>query len=1093
MSDIASWLDQHGLGKYAQVLLDNDVDFDVLAEVTEDDLNDFGLSFGDRKRFLKLVREHSEELNAPREPGQLAKAQSVQSAAERRQLTVMFCDLVGSTALSESMDAEDYREVLAAYQGAASAAIKAQDGYIARYMGDGLLVYFGYPNAQENDPERATRAGLEVIDAVSALQVGPRLEVRIGIATGPVVVGDIIGEGASEEAAVLGETPNLAARLQGAAAPNTVLLSPTTQQLLKGRIETEALEPVKLSGLSRSIAAHRALRARSLSDVSETQLDSSPLVGRDVEVALLERAWQHAQSLEGQAVLLSGDAGVGKSRLLRAFQATVAEDGRTRVQWHCSPYYQTTAHFPAIDQLKRSMSLDEQDAGNGLSRLRTMVSHLGLDQQDLVPILALLLGVPMDGPHAMADYSPDEIKRRLISAQVELLLAAAKQAPLLFIIEDLHWADPTTVEVLREMVAAIRDKSVLILMTARPEFRPPWSEQSNAMAHRLSSLTRSETMALVRGLAQGHGLNPEFVERIVERTDGVPLFIEELTQSLLESGGDVGVPTSLQDSLMARLDRLGDGKELAQMAAVIGRTFSIDALNALAELSSEAVEQRLIQVVDSGLVRRRTSGEYEFKHALIRDAAYDSMLRNTRRRLHGRYAEHLQANGTGERQPELLAQQYAEAGHADQAIDYWTRAGDSALMHAAQSEAAAHFQRALELIGSLDPSVRNSSEELAVLLRLGQAQLGGFGGAAPQTIETFARAAELAKDHGSLADTCRALYGRRVGLLISGRTVETLDAARDFERLAHESGDEWVLAVANRLSGGTQYIMGQLHEARKSLLHVLASRDILDQGPGGFGHDPYFTAVSTLMHVEWALGYPQTAIDRSVEHLLAMDRKVLNSNSVSLALVWHLLLALWCRRQDLAADTVDKLEHHTRRSGGRFWEYMCMWGKGACLIRSGEPREGLKILEQGHRGFVETGALQHVPFALILAAEGHLVFGDIRRCLVLLSEADELVAQTSQRFYEAEIHRLRGAALVVDGKIEAAQASYQRALLVARSQDSKSWELRAAIGLAQLWVGLGKRDEALDLLAPIYNWFEQGHDLPDLLDAKRVLEQLERA
>ena len=764
---------------------------------------------------------------------------------------------------------------------------------------------------------------------------------------------------------------------------------------------------------------------------------------------------------------------------------------RRRVQWHCSPHHQTTANYPVIEQSKRSIGLDDDDPHGSLERLEAMVNDIGLDAKDTVPRLARLLSIPIHDKYATPEYSPEEIKRRVLIAQLDLLLAAAEQIPVLFIIEDLHWADPSTVEVVGEMVTAIADSRVLMLMTSRPEFQPPWGTPSNGTTHRLNSLTKSETRALVRGIVEEQGLTAETLERIVERTDGVPLFIEEVTKNLLESSGDVSVPSSLQDSLMARLDRLGASKELAQIASVIGRSFALDALEALAERPRAAVEQGLAQLFDAGLVRRRTNGEHEFKHALVRDAAYDSMLRKSLRKLHERYASYLKASGAGERQPELLAQHYTEAGDAPQAIDYWTRAGDKALAHAALPEAVAHFQRALALLDGLNAPARRHSDELSVLLRLGQAQFGAVGGAAPPTMETFRRATELAQEFGSLADTCRAHYGRWVTLVISGRTLEALETSRKIGQLAVEADNQWAQAISNRLYGGTLYLRGQLHEASKAMQHVIASRDVLEQGPRGFGHDPYFTAESTLAHVEWALGFPEAAIVRSEQNLGALDPAAMNANTVSFILAWHLMLTVLCRRQDLLSDTIETLHEHSRRSGGKFFASIGMWAKGAYLIRSGQVHEGLRVAQHGCREYLGTGALQQVQLAYLVAAEGHIADGDAHGGLAALTEAEEVTTRTSQAFYEPEIHRFRGTALVLEGDLKRAQASYSKALEIAQAQDAKSWELRAATGLAELWGRQGKPDEAVNLLAPIYGWFTQGEDLPDIVDAKRLLEWLE--
>lgn len=1091
MGNIKSWLESHRLEKYADLFIENEIDLDILDDLTMDELKELDIPLGARKRILKAIAAGGEDSLSTKAVGSTPSAASGREA-ERRQLTVMFCDLAGSTALSESMDPEDYREVISAYQTGASRVVAEHDGYLARFMGDGLLIYFGYPQAQENDPERAARAGLAIVEAVGALPFSPELAVRVGIATGPVVVGDIIGEGASEEVAVLGETPNLAARLQAAAAPNSVLLAPATQRLLRGSVETQALAAVDLKGLSEPIVPHRALRPRSLSEVSSARFDTSPLVGREVEVALLERAWLHAQSGEGQVILLRGEAGVGKSRLLRAFQDSINAEERRRVQWHCTPYHQNTANYPSVEQIKRSIAFDDADAVASVERLRAMVTSLGLKTQQVVPMLAWFLSIPVGDAYTTPESSPEELKLRALAVQVDLLLAAAKQAPVLFILEDLHWADPSTLEVLGEMASAIEDSRVLILMTARPEFEPPWDAQSNSIVHGLNSLTKSETRTLVQRLAEQQGLTTEMVEGIVERSDGVPLFIEEVTKNLLESSGSVGVPASLQDSLMARLDRLGASKELAQMASVIGRSFALDTLVALTGWPRAAIEQGLTLLADAGLVRRRTSGEYEFKHALVRDAAYDSMLRNPLRKHHARFAEHLKVSGVGERQPELLAQHYTEAGDDEQAIALWILAGDRALAHAAQSEAAAHFGRALALLDGLEESTRRPTDELSVLLRLGQAQFGALGGAAPQTIKIYTRAAKLAKDFGTVADMCQAQYGHWVGLMISGRTLESVDVAREINRLSVESGDRWSQAVSDRLRGAAHYLTGQLDEARKLLLQVLLAREVLEQGPRGFGHDPYFTAAPTLAVVEWTLGFPQEAIKRSERNLAELDAVAMNPNTMSYALVWHMLLTLFSRRQTLLLEVVGALEEHTRRSGGIFWGAMCDWGKGAHLIRSGKAHEGLKVLERGYREFVATGALQVVPFARLLEAEGHIATGDLQRCLTTLTAAEELATQTAQLVYLPEVHRLRGVALALKGEPVSAGASFRCALDIARTHNAKSFELRAATSLADFWRGMGKHGEALSLLLPIYNEFGAGDDWPDVHDAKCLIEQLKQ-
>ena len=765
LEEVRLWLDSLGLGKYADVFAENDVDFRAVPALTDDDLKELGLSLGHRRALQQAIAElddrQSSERQSPVDPDGPA---NTAVEAERRQLTVMFCDLVGSTELSGAMDIEDYCELLSAYQSAVAGVIQAHGGYVARYMGDGLLVYFGYPTAHENDPERAARAGLGIVDAVLALESAEPLAVRIGIATGPVVVGDIVGKGVSEEAAVLGETPNLAARLQGAAAPNTVLLSPTTQELLRGRLETKALEPVNLKGFSRSVVPHRAVRALTLSEVNETRLEVTPLVGRDVELALLSRACYHAQSSEGQAVLLSGEPGVGKSRVLRAFQETLLGHEYTRVQWHCSSYHQTTANYPAIEQLKRSVQLPDDREGT-VDELASVLDRLGLDPEKLVPPLALLLSLSLNDQYMIPAWSPDELRRRIIAAQVDLLLAAASRGPALLLVEDLHWADPSTLEVLGELIEATRDARALILMTARPEFSCPWTEQSHAMTQTLSKLSRNETAALVNTIVEGQGLRPELLALIVDRTGGIPLYIEELTKTLLESAGDAGVPASLQDLLMARLDRLGPAKELAQVASVIGRTFSAEALCAVSALQRDTVQAGLRALAEAGLAyRRRGHAEvFEFKHALVRDAAYNTLLRGRRRKLHEATARFLEQYypELSESEPEVLAQHFTEAGAHGEAVHYWQRAGQRALQRSAHVEAVSHLSAGIQALGKLPETPENAFQELELQTTIGPSLQLLHGWASPQAEEAFGRARQLCERSGDsqlLFDTVRGLY-----------------------------------------------------------------------------------------------------------------------------------------------------------------------------------------------------------------------------------------------------------------------------------------------------------------------------------------------
>ena len=1089
MNDMARWLEFHGLERYLDVFLDNELTLDVVPELTDEDLRELGLPMGPRKQLMKLIREGIEpptsELPARRsnpEPTQLT------GAAERRQLTVMFVDLVGSSALSETLDAEDYRDLLTAYQSAATRVIETHGGFVARYMGDGLLVYFGYPSAHENDPERATRAGLELVEAVATIESTPALSVRVGIATGPVIVGDIVGEGASEEAAALGETPNLAARLQASATPGTVVLSQTTQTLVNDVVVAQALPMVDIRGFAKPIERYQALGARTLEEASARSSDATPLIGREVEVALCQRAWSQAQAGDGQALLLVGEAGVGKSRLLRAFQDGLDNNSYTRVQWHCSPYHQATANYPAIDALQRSVRASHPQGNVDLSGLEQLVGSLGLDAQTTVPALAGLLGIATTDNYPKVAYTPDELKRRLTRAQVELLLAAASRAPVLLLVEDLHWVDATTLDVLNEMVAAATHAPVLVLMTARPGVEAPWSTRPNAASHHLRALSRQETATLVRTLVEHAGLSAELVEQIAMRTDGVPLFIEELTRNTLESGADASLPASLRDSLMARLDRLGTVKELAQVASVVGRTFDEEALVQMSGRSITDLQADLKRLVESDLVHARAGRRYEFKHALVRDAAYDSMLRSRKQALHARYATALQDSAD---HPELLARHLEAAGLTEDAIAQWNRAGDIALGRAAQREATSHFERALKLFHSVERATPKDEEELAILWRLGRAQFGSAGGGSPQARQTFARASTLTQRSGSPLDQIQALYGVWVGQMIAGDMPAALTTAREVNTISAQGTERWPQLIADRLVGTSLYHLGELEEGRRTLLRVVETNPDTVDGSGSFSHHPYLSAIASLSLNEWLLGYPLTAITRVDKLVAHLNPETDDLNTIAHALIWQIQVLVLAREQSALPEPCRSLASLAHRCGAPFWAHLAGVGEGASAIRSGDPAAGIDAVTTARRGMAATGSGQIVPLYYLVEAEGHIALLDWPCAMATLDEAGKLISDTSQLFYLPDLHRLRGDVLAQTGKLEAAQHAYGQALNIARSQSSRSFELRAATAMARLLVERGDRGEARAVLAPIYAWFTEGFDLPDLVDAAQMLAALE--
>ena len=758
------------------------------------------------------------------------------SHAERRQLTVMFCDLVGSTALSERLDPEELRDVIGAYQEACAAAIGRFEGYIARYMGDGLLVYFGYPQAHEDDAERAVRAGLGIVEAVAGLH--PRddltLEVRIGIATGLVVAGDIIGEGASEERAVLGETPNLAARLQGEAEPDTVVIVDATRRLVDGLFICEALGARPLKGISEPVALFRVLRASDASSRFEATARRGllKLVGREEEIGLLLKRWSQARDGEGQVVLLSGEAGLGKSRIAHGLGERLEGETMGRVLYHASAYHRNSALHPVIEQLGRQFGFDAADGPpERLDKIEASLGGLGLPVAEVAPLLASLLSLPAGGRYAPLTLESQELKKRVLDVVCRVIEARTKQAPVLMVVEDVHWVDPSTLELLGLMVDRARDLPILLLMAFRPEFEPPWPGRTHVTALAINRLSRRESAAVIDVLAGGKSLPQAVLDEIVAKSDGVPLFVEEITKTVLESdlldeGADayslpgalpaLAIPSSLQDSLMARLDRLAPVKEVAQLAATLGRTFGHDLLAAVAARPPGELEGALAELVEAGLIHRHGQAPdvtYEFKHALVQDAAYQSLLKMDRQRHHAAIAEALEARfpDTVETHPEVLAHHLTEGGLTDPAVECWRRAGGRAAGQGANAEAINHFAKALELLATLADDAGRAPREIALSIALVASMR--IVERLDDALDVLAAAEDTATRYGLGGELSRIHYFRGSLLFPTGDVEGCLrehEQARELARAAASPEDE-----ARALSGlgDAYYLRGRMATA----------------------------------------------------------------------------------------------------------------------------------------------------------------------------------------------------------------------------------------------------------------------------------------
>jgi class 3 adenylate cyclase len=765
--EIADWLRGLGLEQYASAFHDNAIDAEILRELTSDDLKDLGVNLvGHRRKLLAAIaalRPYGAPI-APGEPGQPGPDAGI--GAERRQLTIMFCDLVGSTALSARLDPEDLRAVIGTYQRCVAAVIEGAGGFVAKYMGDGVLAYFGYPRADEHDAERAVRAGLGLVEAVAGLDTAAdlRLQVRVGIATGLVVVGDLIGEGAAQEQVVFGETPNLAARLQALAEPGTVVIGPSTRRLTGGLFDYQDIGAVEIKGLALPVGASRVLResgADSRFDALRTT--RTPLVGREEELALLHSRWQQAKAGEGCVVLLSGEPGIGKSRLAETLVERLAGERHTRLRLFCSPHHQDSALYPTISQLERAAGFRREDtAGERLDKLEAVLAQATNELSKAVPLLAALLSLPTGGRYAPLDLTPQKQKEKTLHALLAQVEGLAARQPILILFEDAQWSDPTSLEFLDVMIDRVPALRVLLIITFRPEFATPWNDRPHVTSLGLNRMAPRQRAEMVLGVTSGKTLPQEIAEKIVDRTDGVPLFIEELTKAVIESGmltdaGDhytaaepitlLAIPASLQASLLARIDRLAPAREVTQIGAALGRQFSHKLIAALARMPEQQLDDALVQLVGAELIYRRGTppeAEYTFKHALVQDTAYGTLLRSSRKQLHGRIAATLERQfpEIAAAQPALLAHHCEEAGLLEKSVAYCLVAGRQAWARSAAAEAVALLGRGLALVPNLLDGDRRRETELDLQITLGRALAMGRGWGAPELGEVHSRAQE---------------------------------------------------------------------------------------------------------------------------------------------------------------------------------------------------------------------------------------------------------------------------------------------------------------------------------------------------------------
>jgi class 3 adenylate cyclase/predicted ATPase len=1111
--DVAIWLSGLGLEQYEEAFRENDIDAEVLRELTAEDLVALGVtSIGHRRKLLAAIaalREAPPATDANERPAGVAPTR-----AERRQLTVMFCDLVGSTALSTQFDPEDLRDVLAAYHHAVAAAIAESDGFIARYMGDGVLVYFGFPRAHEDDAERAVRAGLRAVDAVSCIEVNSvRLQARVGIATGLVVVGELLGVGSAQEQSIVGETPNLAARLQALAEPDTVVIAASTLRLVGTLFEYRDLGAVELKGIGAAVPAWQVLRPSIVASRFEALRGTAltRLVGRDEEMDLLLRRWTRAKQGDGQVVLVCGEEGLGKSRIAAALRERLETENALHMRYFCSPYHQDSPLFPIVDQLGRAAGFAREDSpATKLEKLRALV-HGAEPQPGDFALIADLLSLPLPEDDALPDLSPQRKKERTLEALLRQIEGLARRQPLLMVFEDAHWSDPTSRELLDLTVARVRTLPALLVVTFRPEFQPPWTGQPQVSMLVLNRLDRRDRTALAMQVAGGKAFPSEVIEQIVDRTDGVPLFVEELAKSVLESGllreeadryvldrslPPFAIPTTLHDSLMARLDRLASVRLVAQIGAAIGREFSYALLHAVSGLDEAELQSALSRLVASELVFQRGTppdAVYAFKHVLVQDAAHASLLRNARQPLHARIAAALESQFPElmDNHPELLAQHYAEAGITEKSIACWGKAGRRSVSRSAMAEAAAQLHKGLDQLALMPEGPHRHRQELEFWSALGTVLFALKGQAAPETGRAYAKARELWELLGSPPEFLQAPYGESRYHVFRGELDQARRLDESLLQLSSRRNDPAGLVLGHFSSGRNLMFAGRFASSRWHLeqvltLHNPVSDSSLAQQTGIY---PHVNSQGLLGIVLFCLGFPDQALARG-RAAVAEARRLAHLPSLAASLTNGTTVLSLLGDNTALDDWTDQVVAVTTEQGFAVWRAQGTIFRGWLKVKNGEVTEGLALLDSGSSAYRTTGAEAWMPHYFALLAAAREIAGQIDEAASLCGEALQVVEKTGQRWLAAELTRLQGRLLLRQGDGESAERLYRDALRISHEQGAKLWELRAAVSLARLLRERCRYAEACDVLAPIYDWFTEGFGTQDLKGAKALLDEL---
>ena len=1020
MSDLRDWLRSNKFEQYADAFEANDIDLDILPELSERDLEQLGLSLGNRRRLLKAIAERG--VAKPK----LSDAEIADASgdAERRQVTVLFCDMVGSTALSGTVDPELLGALIRRYQDAVAGAIGRFGGFVAKFMGDGVLAYFGFPRAFEDAAERAVRAAINVLAEVAGIELpdGTRVQARVGIATGLVVVGEIVGSGAAQERAIVGETPNLAARLQALAAPDTILVSEATQNLLGGLFELESTGEHELKGFARPVpvwrvVAEAAVESRFAASRAGRNL---PMIGRAHEMGLMLDRWHLARGGEGQIVTVIGEAGIGKSRAIEALRAALAGEPHAGIHLQGSPYYSDSALFPVIKHVSRAAHFAAADsAAVRIEKLRAAFAPRVASDAAALPLLAELLSIPTDGHAPPPSLTPAQRKATTIALLVDEIVRLGETDPVLLVLEDAHWVDATTLELMTQLADSIGRARLLAVVTGRPDFTPPWQTRPHSTLLTLGRLGRADCARLVAGVAASENLSAETVAAILDKTDGIPLFAEELTRSMVESVGEgsATVPATLKDLLMARLDRLGAAREVAQIAAVVGRQFPFAILDAVVPRGGAALEAALTDLVAAGILLPEGRGlerGFSFKHALLRDAAYDSLLLTRRREWHERTARAVEQRfpELAASEPEVLAYHFAEAGLPAPACDYRMRAGDRAASRSAYQEAVAHFSAGLKAAETLPASADRTRRQLDFLLKLGPALIVTRGMGSPEVEDAYRRAAEMGEASGDEPATFKAKWGLWLNANIRRKTALARDRADELLALAQRSGDGDLMLEAYHCRWSTAFFRGDVAATLKDCRIGIATYDIARHrhlGHAFGGHDPGVCAeVCGVMALQMA--GDKTDAERAAARGLALAEALDHPNTLA-----HALHNIAIGHQ-LAGDR-DAVYAAASRAAALAQKFgLTQWRANSLLQTAWATAVGAGIADAA--GLVDaeiasaTASGPLPQYFIGLAAEVLLGAGRAADALAHLDRAIAGIDEPGVGFYVPEIYRLRGECLL---------------------------------------------------------------------------------